>query len=72
MNTFGKYFKDPSNRDKKYLRTKVRRLKKSLHESGIGYNQVFKSINNLASSKVILEEYISKILKNSHKCLRKF
>ena len=25
---FGKYFKDPSNKDKKYLRTKIRNLKK--------------------------------------------
>ena len=71
MNTFGKYFKDPSNRDKKYLRTKVRRLKKSLHESGIGYNQVFKSINNLASSKAILEEYFSKIFKQIVKKVKK-
>tara|TARA_B100001027_G_scaffold121123_1_gene83649 strand:+ start:954 stop:1973 length:1020 start_codon:yes stop_codon:yes gene_type:complete len=71
INTFGKYFKDPSNRDKKFLRTKVRKLKKSLHESGIDYNQIFKSINHLASSKVILEEYFFKIFKQTVKKVKK-
>ena len=71
MNTFKKYFKDPSNTDRKYLRTKVRNLKKPLHESGIDYNQIFKSINNLASSKAILEEYLKKIFNQTVKKVKK-
>ena len=47
-NVFGKYFKDPSNKNLKYLRTKVRNLKKPLEKSGIEYEQIIKSINNLA------------------------
>ena len=61
---FGKYFKDPSNKDRKFLRTKIRRLKKPLENSGIKYNQIFKSIQNLSSSKVTLESYLSKIFKD--------
>ena len=37
----------------------------------LNYNQVFKSINNLASSKVILEEYFSKIFKQIVKKVKK-
>ena len=62
-NTFGKYFKDPSNKSEKYLRTKVRNLKKPLEKSGIKYEQIFKSIQNLSLSKTTLEEYLSKISK---------
>ena len=58
---FGKYFKDPTNNNKKYLRTRVRNLKKSLESSGINYNQIIKSINNLASSRETLNFYFNKI-----------
>ena len=61
---FGKYFKDPSNKDLKYLRTKVRNLKKPLEKSGIEYEQIIKSINNLASSKATLDDYLKKIFKD--------
>ncbi len=60
---FGKYFKDPSNIDRKYLRTKIRSLQKPLKESGIEYYQIIRSINNLASSKKILDDYYSEISK---------
>jgi len=58
---FGKYFKDPSNKNTKYLRTKVRGLKKPLEKSGIKYEQIFRSIQNLSLSKNTLEEYLNKI-----------
>ena len=61
---FGKFFKDPSNRDKKYLRTRIRNLKESLEKSGISYDQIYKSINNLASSRDTLNSYLDNIYKN--------
>ena len=60
---FGKYFKDPSNKNIRFLRTKVRNLKKPLEKSGIKYEQIFKSIYNLSSSKTTLEEYTKKTFK---------
>ena len=60
---FGEYFKDPSNTDMKYLRTKVRNLKKPLEKSGIKYEQIFKSIQNLSMSKNTLDQYLNKIFK---------
>ena len=62
-NIFGTYFKDPSNKNKKYLRTKIRNLKKPLENSGIKYEQIFRSIQNLSSSKSTLEGYLNKIFK---------
>ena len=70
-NIFGKYIKDESNRDLKYLRTKVRNLKKPLEKSGIEYEQIIKSINNLALSKATLEEHLKKIFKNVIKKTKK-
>ena len=61
---FGKYFKDPANKNVKYLRTKVRNLKKPLEKSGIEYEQIIKSINNLALSKDTLEGYFKEIFKD--------
>jgi len=64
-NIFGKYIKDPSNKNLKYLRSRVRNLKKPLENSGIEYDQIIKSINNLALSKETLNEYLEEILKNT-------
>ena len=61
--TFGKYIKDPSNNNSKYLRTKIRSLKKPLENSGIKYEQIFRSINNLALSKATLDEYLNRVFK---------
>ena len=47
----------------KYLRTKVRGLQRPLKKSGIEYDQIIKSINNLALSKATLDEFLKKIFK---------
>ena len=60
---FGNYIKDPSNKNFKFLRTKVRNLKKPLEKSGIAYDQIVRSINNLALSKKTLDDYLSQIFK---------
>jgi len=62
-NIFGTYFQDPSNKSKKYLRTKVRNLKKPLENSGIKYEQIFRSIQNLSLSKKTLDGYLNNIFK---------
>ena len=62
--TFGKYFKDPTNKNTKYLRTRIRNLKNSLEKSGINYDKIFQSIKNLASSRDTLDYYFNKIYKD--------
>jgi len=58
---FGKIFKDPSNTDQKYLRTKIRNLIKQFEKNGIKHDRIISSINNLASSRDTLNFYIQKI-----------
>ena len=62
---FGRYFKDPSNKDKKYLRTRIRNLKPVLEKSGINYDQIIRSVKNLASSRDTLDFYFTKIYKEA-------
>ena len=42
-------------------------MEKYLKKSGIEYDQIIKSINNLASSRNTLEEYFNNIIKNEMK-----
>lgn len=65
--TFGKVFKDPSNKDIKYLRTRMRYLKNILEKSGIRHDQIIKSIKNLSSTSDTINNYISKIYKKNVK-----
>ena len=58
--TFGNFIKDPSNKNLKYLRTKVRSLKKPLEKSGVEYEQIFKSIRNLSYSRDSLDDFLKK------------
>ena len=62
---FGTFFIDPSNKDTKYLRTKIRSLKRPLSKSGIDYDQIIRSIKNLASSKKTLDQYMQAIFKKT-------
>tara|TARA_B100000686_G_scaffold160329_1_gene167942 strand:- start:670 stop:1692 length:1023 start_codon:yes stop_codon:yes gene_type:complete len=61
---FGKFIKDPSNKDKKYLRTRIRSLRKELEKSGIHHEQIIKSINNLASTRDTLNNYLERVFKS--------
>ena len=61
---FGKTFKDPSNIDKKYLRTKIRNLIKQFEKSGIKHERIISSINNLGTTRDTLNAYIYRVKKN--------
>jgi tRNA(Ile)-lysidine synthase len=61
---FGKVFKDPSNQNQKYLRTKIRSLLKQFDKSGIEKDKIINSINNLASTRDTLNNYMSRIIKS--------
>ena len=67
---FGYYIKDPSNKDKKYLRSRIRSLKKPLKQSGIEYDQILRSINNLASSEIVVDKFFQNKFKETAKCFK--
>ena len=60
---FGNFVKDPSNKNKKFLRTKIRKLLPLLNKYGINEEQIIKSINNLKSSSKTINIYFNEILK---------
>ena len=67
---FKKKINDPSNKNNKFLRSKIRNLQTYLNKSGIKYDQIIKSINNLASSKVVIDDYVKKVYKDTTKKLK--
>ncbi len=60
---FGSYVKDPSNINKKFLRSNVRKLLPILKKHGISDDQIIKSINNLKSSSKTLNIYFKEVFK---------
>ena len=61
---FGKIFKDPSNSNQKFLRTKIRGLVKQFEKSGIKHDRIISSINNLGSTRDTLNTYVSRVEKS--------
>ena len=64
---FGTYIKDPSNSNKKFLRSNVRKLLPIFQKYGINKDQIIKSINNLKSSYSTLNIYFKEEFKKSVK-----
>tara|TARA_B110000971_G_scaffold41945_1_gene41231 strand:- start:11 stop:1033 length:1023 start_codon:yes stop_codon:yes gene_type:complete len=61
---FSKIFKDPSNTNQKYLRTRIRSLIKQFEKSGIKHESIISSINNLGATRDTLNTYISRVEKS--------
>ena len=60
---FGTYIIDPSNKDSKFLRVKIRKLLPILKKYGIEEKQIAKSINNLQSTSNTMRYYYKEIFK---------
>ena len=61
--TFNKFFKDPSNKNKKFLRTNIRVLKQNLENKGINIEKISRSIKNIASTREAIDFYVAKSIK---------
>ena len=60
---FKKIIKDPSNTNKKFLRTNIRELKKILEKKGLDFDKILRSIKNISSSKEAINFYVLKSIK---------
>ena len=60
---FGKVFNDPSNKSKKFLRTNIRELKKTLEAKGLDFDKIIKSIKNISLNKEAINFYVNKSIK---------
>ena len=68
---FGKSIKDPTNSNKKFLRTKIRDLKKILEQKGLDIKSIARSIKNISSTKDAINFYVSKSMRKFVKYKKK-
>ena len=62
-NIFGKIVKDPSNKNKKFLRTNIRVLKQNLENKGLNLEKIYRSIKNIALTREAMNFYVEKSIK---------
>tara|TARA_B100001741_G_scaffold310122_1_gene308876 strand:- start:757 stop:1779 length:1023 start_codon:yes stop_codon:yes gene_type:complete len=60
---FKKTINDPSNKNKRFLRTNIRDLTKILESKGLNFDQIMRSIKNISSTKDAINFYVSRSLK---------
>ena len=60
---FGMIFKDPTNKNKKFLRTNIRNLKTILQKKGLKPNSIAHSIKNISKTKEAINFYVAKSMK---------
>ena len=62
MNIFKTYIEDPSNKDEKFLRVRVRKYRKNMEKEGLNTSKIIKTVNNLLSANKALNFYKNKAL----------
>jgi len=62
LNYFKTYIKDPSNKNEKFLRVRVRKYKKDMEREGLDTRKIVKTVNNLLSANQALNFYKNKAL----------
>tara|TARA_Y100000590_G_C15604248_1_gene971319 strand:- start:293 stop:1363 length:1071 start_codon:yes stop_codon:yes gene_type:complete len=62
LNYFKNYIKDPSNKDEKFLRVRIRKYRKNMEKEGLDTKKIIKTIENLVSANQALNFYKSKAL----------
>ena len=68
---FKKTIKDPSNKNKKFLRTNIRKISNILESKGLSFDQIIRSINNISSTKEAINFYVNQSLKKFVKFKKK-
>jgi len=64
LSYFKNYIKDPSNKDDKYLRVRIRKYIKQMKKEGLDAKKIIKTVNNLVVAKKALDFYKKKSLYN--------
>ncbi len=68
---FNFYINDPSNKDEKYKRTRIRNLLHSLEKEGLDIKKLELTINNLKDSDRSIKFYVDRNLNKNSKLLKK-
>jgi len=62
LNYFKTYIKDPSNKNEKFLRVRIRRYRKNMEKEGLDAKKITKTVDNLFSADQALNFYKNKAL----------
>ena len=62
LNIFKTYIKDPSNKNEKFLRTRIRKYKKSMEKEGLDTKKIINTMENLLSANKALNFYKNKAI----------
>jgi len=62
LNYFKSYIKDPSNKDEKFLRVRIRKYRQEMIKEGLDTGKIIKTVNNLVSANQALSFYKKKAL----------
>jgi len=62
LNYFKTYIKDPSNKDEKFLRVRIRKYRKNMESEGLDIRKITKTVDNLVSANDALTFYKNKAL----------
>ena len=62
INYFKTYIKDPSNKNDKFLRVRIRKYRDIMKKEGLDTNKIIKTINNLLSADQAIDYYKNKAL----------
>ena len=62
LNYFKTYIKDPTNKDDKFLRVRVRKYRKNMEKEGLDTKKIIKTVNNLVSANQAINFYKNKAL----------
>jgi tRNA(Ile)-lysidine synthase len=65
LNYFKTYIQDPSNKDEKFLRVRIRKYKKSMEKEGLDTRKIIKTVSNLSSANQAMNFYKNKSI-NQH------
>jgi tRNA(Ile)-lysidine synthase len=68
---FKTFIKDPSNKNNKFLRTRVRKYKKDMEREGLDTRKIIKTVKNLDSANKALSFYKNKALQKHSSFLSK-
>ena len=59
---FKTYIEDPSNKNEKFLRVRIRKYRRNMEKEGLDTNKIIKTVNNLLSANKALNFYKNKAL----------
>ena len=62
---FNFYVQDPTNKDDKYLRIRIRKLLEELKKDGLDKKKFLQTIKNLKNSDIVVNFYVKENLKKN-------